>query len=315
MNEVILGSMTMQGRLSPYFVEITRDACLKSFWRKKSLRSFLSQNRISNNALAHLSGMRKREFLEWLFEQLLAKKDNSGHQIILQIGRNLAAQSSFPDLLNWEDADIKVRDAVAAVNQLKEEVAKLDRQISNRKQKEQIRREAEKRRETNIFSQQALEQLKSKLDKLATKVGTQQAGYDFQDWFYKLVDYFEIACKRPYVSGGRQVDGSVTLDGTTFLIELKFTEGPAGAPDIDVFKSKVMSKADNTMGIMVSMSGFTSVAVQEASGMRTPLILMDFNHLYYVLGRAMTLPEVINRLKRHAAHTAEAYLSVTNFGK
>ena len=69
------------------------------------------------------------------------------------------------------------------------------------------------------------------------------------------------------------------------------------------------------MGIYVSMSGFNDGAKKEASGAKTPLILIDYNHLYYVLSGAMTLAEVINRIKRHASQTAEAYLEIKDFGK
>lgn len=305
----------MDKKLNPYCIEITKDACLKSFWFKRALRNFLSQNHISNNALSHLSAMTKREFLDWMFAQLLVKKDNKGHKLILQMAHNLAAQNSFPDLQNHEDSKIKIKQAVEAVNLLRKELVKIDSQIKNKQQKEMIRKEAEQRRLKNITSQQTLEKLNERLTEISARLGTQKAGYDFQDWFYDLVDYFEISCKRPYMVQGRQIDGSVTLDGTSFLIELKFTADQAGAPDIDTFKGKVESKADNTMGIMVSMSGYSSVAIQEASGRRTPLILLDYNHLYHVLGRAMTLPEVINRIKRHAAQTAEAYLAVKDFGR
>lgn len=305
----------MQSKLNPYFIDITKDACLKSFWFKRALRNFLSQNHISNNALSHLSGMTKREFLDWLYDQLLSQKDNKGHRLILEMARNLAEQETFPDLQNHEDSEIKIKQAVDAVNLLRKELSKLDGQIAAKKQKEQARKEAEERRLKNISAQQTLEKLQKQLAELSTRLGTQQAGYDFQDWFYDMVDYFEISSKRPYVIQGRQIDGSVTLDGTSFLVELKFTTEQAGAPDIDSFRSKVESKADNTMGIMVSVSGYSSVAIKEASGKRTPLLLLDHSHLYHVLGGAMTLPEVINRIKRHAAQTAESYLAVMDFGR
>lgn len=306
----------MHGKLTPYFVDITKDACLKSFWRLTALRRFLQQNHIRDNALAHLSaGKTKREFLDWLFSQLLGQKDNKGHRLILEMAYNLASQDSFPDLKNWEDSDVKIKQAVEAVNLLKKEIAKLDEQIEDRRLKEQRREEAEERRQKNISSQQTLERLKTRLDNLATQIGTGRAGYDFQDWFYDLVDYFEVECKRPYNTDGRQIDGSITLEGTTFLVELKFTTEQIGSPDIDGFHRKVTSKADNTMGIFVSMSGFNSGALGAASGERTPLLLLDFNHLYFILGGTMTLPEIINRVKRHAAQTAESYLAVPDFGK
>ena len=39
---------------------------------------------------------------------------------------------------------------------------------------------------------------------------------------------------------------------------------------MDVFRAKVESKADNTMGVFVSISGFSSVAARDASGRKTP---------------------------------------------
>lgn len=89
----------------------------------------------------------------------------------------------------------------------------------------------------------------------------------------------------------------------------------AAAPDVDSFLAKVNDKADNTMGIMVSMSGFSAVAITQASGRKTPLILMDFNHIYLVLSGTWTLPEIIDRLRRNASQTDEAFLQPAQFSK
>lgn len=111
-----------------------------------------------------------------------------------------------------------------------------------------------------LRAQHDLEKLSSSLNQLVSELGTQQGGYKFQDWFYDLMGYFDITAKKPYVTDGRQIDGTITLKDTTYLIELKFTSGQAGAEDIDTFLRKVQTKSDNTMGIFVSMSGFSSVA-------------------------------------------------------
>ena len=120
--------------------------------------------------------------------------------------------------------------------------------------------------------------------------------------------------RRPYKVQGRQIDGSLTIDGTTYLIELKITTDQSDAPDIDIFRSKVLSKADNTMGIMVSISGYSSVAVSEASRDKTPLLLLDHRHLYLLLTGSIRFSEVIARLRRHSSQTGEAYLSIESFG-
>jgi hypothetical protein len=109
------------------------------------------------------------------------------------------------------------------------------------------------------------------------------------------------------------LDKADIASGTTYLVELKFTAEQATATDIDTFHKKVTTKADNTMGIMVSISGYSSVARQEASGERTPLLLLDHAHIYLVLGGMMGLSDVIDRVRRHASQTGEAYLPASEF--
>jgi hypothetical protein len=77
---------------------------------------------------------------------------------------------------------------------------------------------------------------------------------------------------------------------------------------------KVNDKADNTMGILVSMSGFSSVALTEASFSKSPLLLLDHNHLYMVLAEIMSFPDAIRRIRRHSSQEGQAYLAVTDFG-
>jgi hypothetical protein len=106
----------------------------------------------------------------------------------------------------------------------------------------------------------------------------------------------------------------LTVDGTTYLVELRFTGDQVGSPDVGDFHKKVVSKADNTMGIMVSISGFSSVAISEASGPSTPLLLMDHRHIYFVLGGTITLGELVARIRRHSSQTGEAFLPPELFG-
>jgi hypothetical protein len=111
-----------------------------------------------------------------------------------------------------------------------------------------------------------------------------------------------------------EVFGSITIDGTTYLVELKFTASQADAPDIDSILKKVNDKADNTMGIMVSMSGFSSVAVKEASFSKSPLLLLDYSHLYMVLSGVIAFPDTVRRIRRHSSQEGKAFLPVTEFG-
>ena len=307
----------MNRKLSSYIIQLTQDACLKSFWYKRALKSFLRRHHVSDNALASLAGESKRDFLYRLFDQLVATKDNKGHAVILEMARDLAAQTAFPDLKNVEDSSQRIADAKEAVHLLAVEVKKVDAQLENEKEQRERQKRAAERRQQAIRESETLQTLKTKFEsEIAPRLGTQEGGYAFQKWFYDLVDYFEIECRRPYVDpDGRQVDGAVTVDGTTFLVELKFEASQAGVTDVDSLKAKVDAKADNTMGIMLAMSGYSSVAKKGASGRRSTLLLLDHGHLYHVLGGVMRLEELVMRVKRHAAQTGQAYLAVADFGK
>ncbi|HZR01822.1 MAG TPA: hypothetical protein VFA81_01460, partial [Burkholderiales bacterium] len=68
------------------------------------------------------------------------------------------------------------------------------------------------------------------------------------------------------------------------------------------------------MGLFVSMAGYSSVAISEASGKKTTMLLLDASHIFLVLTGGMNLAEVIRRVRRHASQTGESYLPVVAFG-
>ena len=286
---------------------------MKSFWRKRALRSFLKQCSVPEHLLATWNeDETKRDFLDRLLPKL--RESAAGEQIVANIARSLMEQTTFPDLKNWEDSEDKIRDAHTAVERLKnfhrEQKEEIEQQISKEESQKRFREYQAKVAE----SQQSLQKLSDRLNNLGKDLGTQGAGYKFQDWFYDLMSFCEVIYRKPYVQNGRQIDGSITVKDTTYLIELKFTRQQADANDIDSFYKKVVTKADNTMGVIVSISGYSSVATREASSARTPLILLDHGHLYLVLGGIMSFGDVIDRLKRHASQTGESYLSASEFG-
>ena len=207
-----------------------------------------------------------------------------------------------------------IRAAKAAVSALRDYLNRKDDERRGEEEAARKRKSSEEERLKNLRSQMDLVKLKDKLEGLCIQLGTQEGGYAFEKWFYELMDYFEVDYRRPYKVAGRQIDGSVTIDGTTYLAELKFTATQSDAPDVDSLLKKVNDKADNTMGLMISMSGFSSVAIREASFARSPLLLLDFNHLYMVLGGLTPFAEVVRRVRRHSSQEGKAYLSVSEFG-
>ena len=58
----------MAKKLTTHFIDLTQDACLKAFWRRPALRTFLKQHHISDAKLATWhEDETKRAFLRRLF--------------------------------------------------------------------------------------------------------------------------------------------------------------------------------------------------------------------------------------------------------
>lgn len=105
----------MKTRLTPYYIDLVYDACLKSFWRKRAVSQFLRQCGIAESFLSTWgTDETKRDFLDRLFADL--PKTDKGRSGILRMSSYLTEQRSFPDLQNWEDSADKIKAAHDAVS-------------------------------------------------------------------------------------------------------------------------------------------------------------------------------------------------------
>ena len=303
----------MNKRLSPSFVELTHDALLKAFWYKPSLRLFLQQHGIKDSVLAQWhADQSKQDFIAWLWPQLV--KTERGHEAILYMARSLSDMQHFPDLERKEDTKVRIPEAKQAIVRLKEQVLRVNETLQENEEAAARRKAAQEEVTKRLAAQQSLVKLQQQLTDLTPQLGSRDGGYAFERWFYDLAIYFELDARPCYKAGGRQIDGAMTIEGTTFLLETKFTKEPIGSPDIDTFMAKIESKADNTMGLFVSISGFNEGAIKAASKQRTPMLLLDHSHIFNLILRGvMKLPEVVSRIKRHASQTGHAHLSASDF--
>ena len=225
-------SKEMAKRLAATFVTLIYEATLKSFWRRAALSRFLRQAGIAESFVAAWSAHEsKRQFLDRLFAKLADHPQ--GQDRLTAMARDLAEQTVFPDLQGWEDSSQKLRDARLAVEALKGAVGKLENQVQSDRDREVSQRRIRELQAESKRSRATLESLAQRMADLARQMGSQEAGYGFQTWFYDLMDFYEVVNRRPYSATGRQIDGSITVSGTTYLVELKFTLDQAAAPDVD----------------------------------------------------------------------------------
>jgi len=146
--------------------------------------NFLRRHKISENFLATWQETEtKRVFVARLLPKLEAHE--KGSQILKQMAVSLADQVKFPDLEGWEDTKQKVQSASEAVHALRQYLELHKQKAEELRAREETKKVARERLQETIANRQTLEALSDRLNVLSKRLGTQAAGYEFQDWFLR----------------------------------------------------------------------------------------------------------------------------------
>ncbi len=109
---------------------------------------------------------------------------------------------------------------------------------------------------------------------------------------------------------GEQIDGAFTFENIDYLFEGKWQQEPANIQDLDAFSGKLVRKLENTLGLFLSINGFSEDAVKDHSTGRRLMILMDGSDLMAVLEGRIDLIQLLLRKRRYAAQTGNIYLRI-----
>jgi hypothetical protein len=152
----------MKTRLTPYFINLVYDACLKSFWRKNALAKFLRQCGVADAFITSWGPEEsKRDFLDRLFAEL--PKTDKGRSGLLRMATFLMDQESFPDLQGWEDSVQKIKAAHDAVSKLRVYHSKQQDEFKSDEDRSKAKQEFAKRQQEVTRSQQTLQKLNERL--------------------------------------------------------------------------------------------------------------------------------------------------------
>ncbi|URQ85562.1 restriction endonuclease [Pseudoalteromonas sp. SCSIO 43088] len=95
----------------------------------------------------------------------------------------------------------------------------------------------------------------------ADKSWFRMRGFAFENILNACLQADGLEPRSGYKTEGEQIDGSFFLDGSVFLLEAKWHKDPLPASSIYQFKGKVDGKLFGTLGIFISMSGYSKDAV------------------------------------------------------
>ncbi len=157
---------------------------------------------------------------------------------------------------------------------------------------------------------ETLSTLKGEFYALST-LEPQPRGYAFEAFLNKLFRVYGLEPRAPFRVTGEQIDGSLQLDGETYLAEARWRNAPSDAAELYGLHGKVSGKAQWSRGLFIAYSGFTTQGLEAfATGKPTNLICMNGLDLLHVLEGSLDLAQVIRLKARRAAETNDAFVAV-----
>lgn len=301
----------MSKRLSPAVIVGLKEALCAVYWYKADLRSFLQQC-LNNPAILSVLNWSnyKRQIVSDLVDFLTQNQDDHLGDLT-RLCNAVCEITTFRHLEQLDGGADKVERARSAVIQLKklvephQQVRKESDDLAERQ-----RRAAEKLR-ANAAVRQKLEDIKSRYMDLVVSQNVQGRGFELEKIMYDLFELFDLDPKASFRNTGEQIDGAFSLEGTDYLFEAKWQRELVNAADLDAFSSKVRRKLENTLGVFLSINGYSKDGITaHSSGGAVVIILMDGADLMAVLEERIDFITLLLRKKRHASQTGSIYMPV-----
>lgn len=151
------------------------------------------------------------------------------------------------------------------------------------------------------------------LNALATVGSDQARGYAFELAMARLFKIEELTYEPAYRRHGTQIDGALELDGWIYLVEARWRRGRATWKDLDALRTNVKRSSRQTMGLFVSVNGFTRGGIEVLkSESDQAVILMDAGDIGAVLLDRIRLETLVRAKARHLALRGEPLLAASD---
>lgn len=135
-------------------------------------------------------------------------------------------------------------------------------------------------------------------------------GFEFEKILNACLSQDGLDPRSSYKAEGEQIDGSFFLDGTVFLLEAKWHKDELPASSIYQFKGKVDGKLIGTIGVFISMSGFSKDAVDALTlGKSLNVILFGREDIDAAISGGVGFKKILKSKLRKAAEEGVVYFS------
>ena len=300
----------MAKKIAPASIQALKEALTLVYWYKSELRSFLSQCLSDPQVLSRLNWEDyKRNIVATLVDHLAMNEDVYQRDLI-RLMSEVCRVTDFSHLRKLEDGDKKVAEAKAAIEALRAQLKGYQDIEKEKKEAEERRKQAHERLMKVNAVQKELDRLKTEFFALVGSDNPQQRGFSLEKVLKGLFNVFDLDPKASFRITGEQIDGAFSFEGTDYLLEAKWQQDPVAAKDLDGMAGKLSRKLENTLGLFLSINGFSEDAVKAHSSGRRLVVLMDGSDLMAVLEGRIDLVHLLLRKRRKAAETGNIYLRI-----
>jgi hypothetical protein len=285
-----------------------KDALANVYWRKKELRQFIELTMENPYIVSTIDWQEnpKYESVSQLIDRMAARQDLYLNDL-LKLLQETSNVNDFSHLKYWDDKGDLTKRAKAAVEKLRAQTkGYFDTMQELTKAAEKRAENIEKVKQTISFGEK-LEELKRQFLDLAISADAQKRGYHLEKLLNELFHLFDMFPKAAFKITGEQIDGSFTFDNDDYILEAKWQKAQINSGDLYKFGGKISGKLKNTLGLFISLDGYSNECTETGSSIVKSMILMDGQDLMMVLDGRIRLNEMIFIKRRHASDTGEIY--------
>lgn len=303
--------MVTAKRIAPAAINALIEALTNIYWYKSGLRSFVMNTISDTNLLAKLDWSDYKRNIVTLLVNHLARNQDTYQNDLLRLMSEVTKIEDFSHLSRLEDGAEKVNKAKESVEALRILVRNHFDLFEKQRLSEEQRQAAYEKMLHNQGVRDRLREIEKDYLELISGTNPQQRGFALERVLRELFTLFDLDPKASFRIIGEQIDGAFTFDNTDYILEAKWQQEAVGSRELDTLHSKLIrTTLDNTLGLFVSINGYSNDAVRAHSSGRRLMILMDGSHLMAVIEGRIDLMQLLLRMRRHASQTGNIYLRI-----
>lgn len=289
-----------------------KETIINVFWKKTDVRSLFSRCGVPAELVAEQDwNAYKYHIVSPVIDTLNSTPEGLGPLRCL-LSESLAYKDGA-HLLWLSDGQKRKREAERCLEHLRLLVRDHDAAVRTKKEEKEARAREQREAQRGAAFRTKLDDLKKRFLGFCADTDAQARGYGLEGLLYDVFSLFELNPRGPFRRVGEQIDGGFTHDGDHFLLEAKWQKAPVILSDLRDLDGAVGSSLDNTLGLFISMNGFSQGGLDGyAQGSRPRIICMDGQDLMIVLEGLIDFSDLLSRKREIAVQKRKIFATAND---